>query len=77
MNVSTFFSLPDHKRSIQRPKGAVWPAPDSPQRPRQKPGPECSSKMWREGDPPEEEMETHSSILAWKIPWTEEPGVQN
>ena len=20
------------------------------------------------------EMETHSSILAWKIPWTEEPG---
>ena len=25
-------------------------------------------------DPPEEEMETHSSILAWKIPWTEEHG---
>ena len=22
----------------------------------------------------EKEMETHSSILAWKIPWTEEPG---
>ena len=22
----------------------------------------------------EEEMETHSSILAWRIPWTEEPG---
>ena len=22
----------------------------------------------------EEQMETHSSILAWKIPWTEEPG---
>ena len=22
----------------------------------------------------EEGMETHSSILAWKIPWTEEPG---
>ena len=22
----------------------------------------------------EEELETHSSILAWKIPWTEEPG---
>ena len=29
-----------------------------------------------QGDPPEEEMETHSSILAWKIPWTEEPGGQ-
>ena len=25
-------------------------------------------------DPPEKEMPTHSSILAWKIPRTEEPG---
>ena len=25
-------------------------------------------------DPLEEEMTTHSSILAWRIPWTEEPG---
>ena len=25
-------------------------------------------------DPLEEGMETHSSILAWRIPWTEEPG---
>ena len=25
-------------------------------------------------DPPEEEMSTPSSILAWEIPWTEEPG---
>ena len=25
-------------------------------------------------DPLEKEMETHSSILAWKIPWTGEPG---
>ena len=25
-------------------------------------------------DPLEEEMATHSSILAWKFPWTEEPG---
>ena len=25
-------------------------------------------------DPLEEEMATHSSILAWRIPWTEEPG---
>ena len=24
-------------------------------------------------DPLEEEMVTHSSILAWRIPWTEEP----
>ena len=25
-------------------------------------------------DPLEKEMATHSCILAWKIPWTEEPG---
>ena len=25
-------------------------------------------------DPPEEGMATHSSILAWRISWTEEPG---
>ena len=27
-----------------------------------------------QGDPLEKEMATHSSILAWRIPWTEEPG---
>ena len=26
------------------------------------------------GNPLEKEMATHSSILAWRIPWTEEPG---
>jgi len=26
------------------------------------------------GRSPEEGMVTHSNILAWKIPWTEEPG---
>ena len=26
-------------------------------------------------DPLEKEMATHSSILAWRIPWTEEPGI--
>ena len=25
-------------------------------------------------DPLEEDVATHSSILAWRIPWTEEPG---
>ena len=25
-------------------------------------------------DPLEEEMATHSSVLAWRIPWTGEPG---
>ena len=28
-------------------------------------------------DPLEEGMATHTSILAWKIPWTEEPGSYN
>ena len=27
-----------------------------------------------QGDPLEEGMTTHSGILAWRIPWTEEPG---
>ena len=27
-----------------------------------------------EEDPLEKEMATHSSILAWEVPWTEEPG---
>ena len=30
------------------------------------------SLVWE--DPLEMEMETHSSILAWDIPWTEDPG---
>ena len=28
----------------------------------------------REEDPLEKGMATHSSILAWRIPWTEKPG---
>ena len=33
-------------------------------------------QVWSMGqeDPLEEEMATHSRILAWKIPWIEEPG---
>ena len=35
-------------------------------------------EMWVQSlgqeDPLEKEMETHSSIPAWRIPWTEEPG---
>ena len=35
-------------------------------------------EMWVQSlgqeDPLEEEAATHSSILTWKIPWTEEPG---
>ena len=34
------------------------------------------TRVWSLGweDPLEKEMATHSSILAWKIPWIEEPG---
>ena len=28
-------------------------------------------------DPLDKEMATHSSIIAWKISWTEEPGIQS
>ena len=36
----------------------------------------CRTQVWFLGweDPLEEEMATHSSILAWEISWTEEPG---
>ena len=38
-------------------------------------GPEGDmSSTMGQADPLEEEMTTHSSILAWKIRWTEEPG---
>ena len=37
---------------------------------------EVRSLGWK--DPLEKEMATHSSILAWRIPWTEEPsGLQS
>ena len=34
---------------------------------------DAGSIPWSE-DPPEEEMATQSSILAWEISWTEQPG---
>ena len=36
--------------------------------------PEMRVRSLGQGDPLEKEMATHSSILAWEIPWTEEPG---
>ena len=35
-------------------------------------GEAVQSLSWE--DPLEKEMATHSSILAWRVPWTEEPG---
>ena len=38
----------------------------------------CSAETWTQSlgreCPLEEEMATHSRILAWRIPWTQEPG---
>ena len=36
--------------------------------------PEMGAQSLGREDPLEEGMATHSSILAWRIPWTEEPG---
>ena len=33
-----------------------------------------TQETWGREDPLEEEVATHPSILAWRIPWTEEPG---
>ena len=47
-------------------------------------GSEVKASAWNEGepgsilvreDPLEKEMATQSSTLAWKLPWTEEPGM--
>ena len=35
---------------------------------------ETSVQSLGQEDPLEKEMATHSCILAWEIPWTEEPG---
>ena len=35
---------------------------------------EMGDQSLGQGDPLEKEMATHSSVLAWEIPWTEESG---
>ena len=40
------------------------------------PGQETQVLCLGQEDPLEKEMATHSNILAWRIPWTEEPGSQ-
>ena len=46
---------------------------EKPPLPMQKPQERWVGSLGPE-DPLEKEMATHSSILAWRIPWTEEPG---
>ena len=36
--------------------------------------PACHRQGFPREDPLEEDMANHSSTLAWRIPWTEEPG---
>ena len=35
---------------------------------------ETQAQFLDQEEPLEKEMATHSNILAWKLPWTEEPG---
>ena len=51
------------------PSGSVVKNPPANTRDK---GDESSVPGWE--DLLEEEMATHSSVLAWRIPWTEEPG---
>ena len=55
-----------HPDSLGFSGGAVVKSPPAKQ----------EMQVWSLGqeDPLEKEMATHSSILAWEIPWTEEPG---
>ena len=39
-------------------------------------GAEMRIQCLHQEDPLEEGMKTHSSIFAWRIPWTEDPGGQ-
>ena len=58
--------------------GLPFPSPGDLPNPRIKPGSpalqEIQVRPLGREDPLEKEMATHSSILAWRIPWTEEPG---
>ena len=51
------------------PDGSMVKNPPAMQEPQ-----ETQVQFLGQEDPLEEGMATHSSILAWRIPWTEEPG---
>ena len=55
---------------LEPARGSAWEFPSSSV------GKEsaCSAGHLGQEDPLEKEMATHCSILAWRIPWTEEPG---
>ena len=55
----TFLDQDFHSGSVVQNPSAVW---------------ETKVQSLGQEDPLEQEMATHSSILAWRIPWTEESG---
>ena len=60
------------KHGKQKAKSQSWSSCSLPRvlNPQQK----IQVRSLHQEDPPEEEMATHSGVLAWRIPWTEEPG---
>ena len=62
--------LPIHLQSF--PGGASGKRPKLPTQETE----EMQVQPLSQEDPLEEGMATHSNILAWRIPWTEEPGGQ-
>ena len=61
-----FWEIEKVKWTLGFPGGSVVKNPPSKQETR------VRSLGWK--DPLEKEMATHSSILAWEIPWIEKPG---
>ena len=60
------------KISSQLPFAGAFPSGSVVKNPVAKQETRVLSLDWE--DPLEKEMATHSSVLAWEIPWTEEPG---
>ena len=60
------------KISSQLPFAGAFPSGSVVKNPAAKQETRVLSLDWE--DPPEEKMAAYSSILAWRIPWTEEPG---
>ena len=58
--------LPSQVVSASRGSGSAVKNPSTKQ--------ETQARSLTQEDPLEEEMAAHSSVLAWEIPWTEEPG---
>ena len=62
--------MDNNKGAVMRPLGLLWWLSGKESA--------CNAgdvgSVYGSGRSPEKEMATHSSTLAWEIPWTEEPG---